>query len=116
MSEETPTIRSLSSRTANKDARSAFNSVALMVAQLPEGNFAICDRAQNFYLVVDEPPDRAAFTLFSTLLARSRMSAEATYYGEPTDRELVRDIRAANRPPVTPRAPAKSADFGLDIL
>lgn len=99
MSDETPTIRSLSSRDANKDARAAFNSFALMVAELPDGRFALCDREQSFYLLVDEPPTREEFRLYNRLLQTSRMNAGNRFYGEPDINQLARDIRLGNQPP-----------------
>lgn len=90
---EPPTIRRLSSRDANKDARSAFNQNALFVAPLPDGTFALCDRGQNFYLIVPDPPDRETFILYHRLLNTSRLSAEAKFLGEPSTRDLARDIK-----------------------
>lgn len=102
---ETPTIRSLSGRNANKDARAAFNQIAIFLAELPDGRFAICDRGQNFYLILDEPPTRDEFRLYNRLLQTSRMAAMGTYYGEPNDKSLARDIRLGNQQPTSPRRP-----------
>lgn len=92
------TVRRLDHRNADKDARAAFNMSALLLAPLPDGRFALCDRAQTLYLVVDQPPTGEEYKLYHRLLNITRMAAEATFYGEPNDKDLARDLKAASSP------------------
>ncbi len=113
MTNETPTIRSLDSRHANKDARAGFNSHALFLTPLPNGKFALCDRTQRFYLIIDEPPTREEFLLFHKLLNTTRMSAEARFLGEPSPAELARGIKEDFREPRVPRN--TTPDLNIEI-
>jgi hypothetical protein len=112
---ETPTIRNLSSRDANKYARAAFNQSALLIAELPDGRFALCDRGQTFYLIVNSPPTKEEFKLYNRLLQTSRMAASGAFFGEPDDKSLARDIRLVNQPPTIRRQPTQIPTLDIEL-
>lgn len=116
---DNPVIRSLASRTANKDARFALQTnLGVIIASLPNGSWAICDQTRAFYLEVAELPDHDGLIALRTALNLAAMTPtrEAHFYGEPTDREWTRDQRgaqAAQRSQAT--RPFRPAVEGLDL-
>ncbi len=94
---ESPVLRSFTGPNRHPEARSIFNLSALLIAPLSDGTFAICDRGQTVYMIVETFPNAAAFAQFYQLLNVSRMNAQAAYLGEPTTQELVRDLKRANQ-------------------
>lgn len=91
-------IEFLSSPLANKDARRALQTTnVLMLAALSDGTFAIGNRGQDVFVVVDDLPSRTELKAIADLLQSARMASETRYYGEPDTRTQARDLRDGNK-------------------
>jgi hypothetical protein len=92
-------VEFLNSPLANKDARRALQtSSVLFLTNLPNGTYAIGDRGQNVFVVIDDLPTRSELKTISDLLQSARMASETRFYGEPDTRTQARDLRDGNKP------------------
>lgn len=91
-------VEFLSSPFANKDARRALQTASvLMLAQLPDGTYAIGDRGQNCFVVLEDLPSKVVLQTVVEILQSARMASEARFYGEPDTRTQAKDLRDGNK-------------------
>jgi len=89
-----------------------YGNRGIWLLPLRSGNLALFDRGFNLISIIDDLPTAAEISLLaqeSEARCRADMRAyELSHFlGEPSDRQLVRDIRRAERTPV-PRSPKQS--------
>ncbi len=107
-------IQLLTSRDCNKAARAALQtSNCVFLSPLPDGRWALMDRAQFSLCVFDSLPTKDEIRGFLQQAATIRMANESRFWGEPSTHELAADIRDSYRPIVAPRAKTQAIEIEL---
>lgn len=113
--EPSPTIRSLASREANKDARAGLQSArGFRLAQLPDSRWALCEMTMNFYVILEAPPTTEQLLAYRAAFDQAlTTTAEARFFGEPSDKDWGRDQRMGRKTVHVPRQ--RAVVEGLDL-
>lgn len=86
--------------------RKRFTSAIVILLPLSDGRFAILGSDRQLHCILSDAPSAEEWTRIARELeAKSRAlhaRAEGAFYGEPSDRDLARDLKRAHAQAQTP--------------
>lgn len=90
-----------------------YGSATIMILPLASGNLAVFGQDRKLHTILYDAPSmedlrRLSRELQAKLMAQRVLDAEAKFHGEPTDKQMARDIRGAQNQ--RPRTPARNIE------
>jgi hypothetical protein len=97
-----PNLDPTSSPDAQEGASVAHSAMAVILIPLSSGNIAVLGRDFQLHTILYDAPTlaeirRLSRELYAKLQARKVYDAESQFYGEPSEKQMVKDIKNGER-------------------